>query len=154
MGVTCDLTHTHTKCRGDAISAYRFGPCERCGKKVNHAVCYGFALLDCGDCGGRMLRGRELSFYEYRREIFMETGRIKHKKAMLKQVTLTQPPDWDVYGSILRDWDKPEPEPGETRRPARATVTLTRRALAMMWLLAGILAVFAAVGLTGLMERI
>lgn len=100
-----------TGCRNDAVKVVRYTPC-RCslnGQTVDY----------CASCAADVSRGvtckcgtmvdvlSARSFYEEARERWMNGEGIAAKDAMVDAVTLTEPPDWDTFGSIM----KPEPAP-------------------------------------------
>lgn len=124
------MTRKCGRCRGNAEFEVRWEPHGRC-QKLQSFYCAADAetvrtrRIYCATCGhdpvtiASMNPWPGLSPYEKAREVFIGSGFIADKEAMLEHVTLASPPGWDTFGSLLAWPPGPAPVPWRDRRPVR-----------------------------------
>lgn len=88
--------------------------CEPCARSRDNGGKWG---CDINNCNGDVKVTELLTGHAAAVARFTETGYIADLEAVRALVTLTEPRDWDVYGSILR-WHQ-KPQPVRLTRPAR-----------------------------------
>jgi hypothetical protein len=129
-------------CHRRATRAITWSACRCHGRRETLRYCASCYVDDglvvrCTRCWESLSAVRRYrSLYDYHRDQWMRTGTIASREAMTAQVTLTEPPDWDTWGSIM----KPVPAKTRTERMAAPAVRTVILPVILAAVLIGILA--------------
>jgi hypothetical protein len=139
------------KCTETGVAIAVETACPGCGREKRWSVCCARHQasirkngIRCGRCKHHLADAPPvMSFYEGMRQRFEETGFIAHKDAMVEQVTLREPPGWDIWGSLV---PREEP-PARTRLTRSQIATLTYGAVLLVTMVLFVLQVLGVVKL-------